>query len=92
MDTERRIQDIKDRLSYIRDIFGGKEGDHIRLLTAKLGEVLGREAANPGSVQGEELSRLEDLFDFSERKLDTLLTPMDRVRIVRHPQRMCLKD
>jgi len=92
VDTERRIQDIKDRLSYIRDIFGGKEGDHIRLLTAKLGEVLGREAANPGSVQGEELSRLEDLFDFSERKLDTLLTPMDRVRIVRHPQRMCLKD
>jgi acetyl-CoA carboxylase carboxyl transferase subunit beta len=92
MDTERRIQDIKDRLAYIRDIFGGKEGDHIRLLTAKLGEVLGREAANPGSVQGEDLSRLEDLFDFSERKLDTLLTSMDRVRIVRHPQRMCLKD
>ncbi|WP_285906489.1 acetyl-CoA carboxylase carboxyl transferase subunit alpha/beta [Pseudodesulfovibrio pelocollis] len=92
MDTDRRIQDIKDRLAYIRDIFGGKEDDHIRLLTAKLGEVLDRDAATPGGVQAEELSRLEDLFAFSERKLDTQLTPMDRVRIVRHPQRICLKD
>ncbi|MFH1915175.1 MAG: acetyl-CoA carboxylase carboxyl transferase subunit alpha/beta [Pseudomonadota bacterium] len=92
MDADRRIQDIKDRLAYIRDIFGGKEDDHIRLLTAKLGEVIDRDAAIPGGVQAEELSRLEDLFSFSERKLDTQLSPMDRVRIVRHPQRICLKD
>jgi acetyl-CoA carboxylase carboxyl transferase subunit beta len=92
MDVERRIQDIKDRLVYIRDIFGGKEDDNIRLLTAKLGEVVAREATNPGIVSGEDLSRLEDLFDFSERKLDASLSAMDRVRIVRHPQRICLKD
>lgn len=92
MDVERRIQDLKDRLKYIRDIFGSKEDDSIRLLTARLGEMLEREANLPGSVPAEELSRLEDLFNFSERKLDSKLSPMDRVRIVRHPQRICLKD
>lgn len=92
MDIERRIQNLKDRLAYIRDIFGSKEDDSIRLLTARLGEVLEREAATPGMVATEELTRMEDLFDFSERKLDSSLSPMDRVRIVRHPQRICLKD
>jgi len=92
MDTERRIQDLKARLTYIRDIFGQKEDDNIRLLTAKMGDLLDREQGMPGSIVAEELTRLEDLFDFSERKLDTALTPMDRVRIVRHPQRICLKD
>ena len=92
MDMDRRIQDLRDRMTYIRDIFGPRQDDSIRLLDARLGEMLERESGTPGSVSGEELSRLEDLFAFSERKLDTLLTPMDRVRIVRHPQRICLKD
>jgi acetyl-CoA carboxylase carboxyl transferase subunit beta len=62
------------------------------LLSAKFGEMLERNQSVPGGVKREELARIEDLFDFSERKLDTTLTPMDRVRIVRHPQRICLKD
>ncbi|MDD3312749.1 acetyl-CoA carboxylase carboxyl transferase subunit alpha/beta [Pseudodesulfovibrio sp.] len=92
MDLERRLRDLKDRMTYIRDIFGTREDDSIRLLEARLGEALEREARTPGSVSAEELARLDDLFSFSERKLDTMLTPMDRVRIVRHPQRICLKD
>ena len=79
-------------MTYIRDIFAGKENDNIRLLAAKLDEVLGREDERSGSVLPEELTRLEDFFDFSERKLDSILSPMDRVRIVRHSQRVCLKD
>jgi len=92
MDIERNIQDLKDRLVYIRDIFGNKEDDNIRLLSAKLNELLGKEQDLPGSVLVEEVIRLEDLFGFCERKLDTVLSPMDKVRIVRHPQRICLKD
>ncbi|MGL1863737.1 MAG: acetyl-CoA carboxylase carboxyl transferase subunit alpha/beta [Pseudodesulfovibrio sp.] len=92
MDAERRIQNLNDRLKYIRDIFGQKENDNIRLLAAKLSEVVAREHDLPGGVLAEELARLEDLFDFSERKLDLSLSPMDLVRIVRHPQRICLKD
>jgi len=92
MDADKRIHALKSRLTYIRDIFDGREDDNVRLLSVKLGEVLEREDRKPGSTSPEELSRLEDLFDFSERKLDGSLTPMDRVRIVRHPQRICLKD
>ncbi|XXJ19361.1 acetyl-CoA carboxylase carboxyl transferase subunit alpha/beta [Desulfovibrio caledoniensis] len=92
MDRERRIQGIRDRLTYINDIFANREDESIRLLSAKFGEMLERHQSVPGGVKREELARIEDLFDFSERKLDTTLTPMDRVRIVRHPQRICLKD
>ncbi|QGY41516.1 acetyl-CoA carboxylase carboxyl transferase subunit alpha/beta [Pseudodesulfovibrio cashew] len=92
MEIDRQIQALKDRLSYTRDIFGNREDDNIRLLTAKLSELLVKEESLPGSVLVEEVARLEDFFDFSERKLDLELTPMDRVRIVRHPQRVCLKD
>jgi acetyl-CoA carboxylase carboxyl transferase subunit beta len=92
MDRERRIQGLRDRLTYINDIFANREDESIRLLSAKFGEMLERNQSVPGGVKREELARIEDLFDFSERKLDTTLTPMDRVRIVRHPQRICLKD
>jgi acetyl-CoA carboxylase carboxyl transferase subunit beta len=92
MDRERRIQALKDRLNYIRDIFANRDDESIRLLAAKFGELMERHQTAPGGIKREELARIEDLFDFSERKLDTTLTPMDRVRIVRHPQRICLKD
>ncbi|WP_319542962.1 carboxyl transferase domain-containing protein [uncultured Pseudodesulfovibrio sp.] len=92
MDTAKKVQNLKDRLTYIRDIFAGKEDESIRLLSARLNDLLERHQSQPGGVSREQLVRLEDLFDFSERKLDTTLTPMDRVRIVRHPQRICLKD
>lgn len=92
MDIDGKIQALKDRLAYIRDIFGGKEDDNIRLLTAKLNDFLSKESTMHGAAFMEDLGRLEDLFDFSERKLDATLSPMDRVRIVRHPQRICLKD
>ena len=92
MDNERRIQDVKDRLSYIQDVLGDAKDDSIRLLAAKLSELLEKETSLTESALARELTRLEDLFSFSEKKLDELLSPMDRVRIVRHPQRICLKD
>ena len=92
MDVEKRIQACRDRLAYTGDIFAGRKDESIRLLAAKFGGMLERHESQPGGVSSDELARLEDLFDFSERKLDTALTAMDKVRIVRHPQRICLKD
>ena len=92
MDAERRIQELKGRLTYIRDIFANRKDDKVRLLAVKLDEIVNRENGMSGKTLSEELSRIEDLFAFSERKLDSNLTSMDRVRIVRHPQRICLKD
>lgn len=39
-----------------------------------------------------ELATVEDLFNYVERRLEGSITPMDKVRIVRHSQRICLRD
>ena len=90
MDIEKRIQELRDRLKYIQDIFGADENTNVTMLDAKLGEYLLRE---PGLTEQEavrQLETLEELFRFLEKKLERELTPMNRVRIVRHPQRICL--
>ncbi|HEU6436796.1 MAG TPA: acetyl-CoA carboxylase carboxyl transferase subunit alpha/beta, partial [Nitratidesulfovibrio sp.] len=92
MDTEKRTQHLAERLGYIRDVFGGKHNENIALLDSKLQEFNLRLAEGSISDENAALTTLEDLFDFVERKLEAELTPMDKVRIVRHPQRICLRD
>lgn len=92
MDVEKRVHDLNLRLQYIRDIFGDKENDNIKLLESKLNAFLEKESAYSQQELAKEINSLEDLFYFLEKKLDRDLTPMDRVRIVRHPMRVCLKD
>jgi acetyl-CoA carboxylase carboxyl transferase subunit beta len=91
-DIEKRFHHLGERLTYIRDICAGRHADVVDLLDARLKtftrRVTGGQAADPAA----ELATLEELFVFMERKLETGLTPMDRVRIVRHPQRICLRD
>ncbi|WP_243546797.1 acetyl-CoA carboxylase carboxyl transferase subunit alpha/beta [Pseudodesulfovibrio tunisiensis] len=92
MDAEKRTDALRERLSYIRDIFGHKEDENVRMLAARFSEFVEQSREASGIFVKEELGRLEGLFDFYERKLEVGLTPMDRVRIVRHPGRICLKD
>lgn len=92
MDIEKRTQQLKDRLAYIRDIFGSKQNENVAMLDSKLGEFLGKEKDLTVAEQVRQVQQLEDIFSFLENKLEAELTPMDKVRIVRHPQRICLKD
>lgn len=92
MDIEKRIQELRDRLKYILDIFGPDENTNVIMLEAKLGEYVAREAGLPKQEAIRQLETLEELFRFLEKKLERELTPMNKVRIVRHPQRICLKD
>ncbi|MBU1001137.1 MAG: acetyl-CoA carboxylase carboxyl transferase subunit alpha/beta [Proteobacteria bacterium] len=92
MDIEKRIQGLGERLQYIKDIFGEKENVNIELLESKLVDFNQRENGLSEQDQARQLSALEDLYVFLEKKLERELTAMDRVRIVRHPQRICLKD
>ncbi len=89
---EKHIQNLADRLTYIRDIFAGKHQENIDLLQEKFDVLSAR--VNEGIAEDPyaELANLEDLFGFVERKLEGDITPMDKVRIVRHPQRICLRD
>ena len=92
MDIDKRTQQLAARLTYIQDIFGPRENASVSLLKHRLGEFLGQ-APNLGMRElSLQVARLEELFSLLEGKLESELCPMDRVRIVRHPQRICLKD
>lgn len=92
MDREKKLQQLGERLGYIRDIFVGKHNENVRLLESKMEDYRQREAQLSMQEKDEAVVTLADLFDFVERKLEADLTPMDKVRIVRHPQRICLRD
>lgn len=92
MDIEKSIQELADRLQYIQDIFGSRQPEDVALLATRLAEFRTREGALTMAEKVKMLSQVEDLFVFVEKKLDAELTPMDKVRIVRHPQRVTLKD
>lgn len=89
---EKRIQSLRDRLSYLQDIFAGKHVDSAKLLEERLTVFVERARAAQLDDPFTELISLEDLFSYVERRLEDGITPMDRVRIVRHPQRICLRD
>ncbi|MBQ7585152.1 MAG: acetyl-CoA carboxylase carboxyl transferase subunit alpha/beta, partial [Desulfovibrionaceae bacterium] len=88
----KRIQALQDRLVYLKDIFAGKHEDSANLLEERLESF--KQRMNSGYVLDPytDMASIEDLFAYVERRLDATITPMDRVRIVRHPQRICLRD
>ncbi len=92
MELEKQIQHLAERLTYIRDIFAGKQQENIRLLIAKMDDYRRREASLTPQERRVAVQAMEDLFGFVEDKLEKDLEPMDKVRIVRHPQRICLRD
>jgi acetyl-CoA carboxylase carboxyl transferase subunit beta len=92
VDIDKRTQQLASRLAYIRDIFGQREHASATLLKHRLEEFLANAPGLGVRELSAEVSRLEELFSLLEGKLEGELSPMDRVRIVRHPQRVCLKD
>ncbi len=92
MDSDKRIQALRSRLRYVSDIFGERELAGVNLLQGKIEEFVQMSDSRSALELRDDLARLEDLFSVLERRLDEALTPMDRVRIVRHPHRFCLKD
>lgn len=92
MDIEKRLLLLTERLRYIQDVFGERENVNVKLLESKLQEFLLKEREMDVPTKVRLLTSLDDLFIFLENKLEKELCPMDKVRIVRHPQRICLKD
>ena len=88
----KRIQSLQSRLTYIQDIFAGKHQEDVRLLDEKLHDFTQRAERDLLGDPYEELATVEGLFKFVEEKLAATVTPMDKVRIVRHPQRISLRD
>ncbi|GHU96387.1 acetyl-CoA carboxylase carboxyl transferase subunit alpha/beta [Deltaproteobacteria bacterium] len=89
---EKRLQSLRDRLAYLGDIFAGRHRNNTAMLEEKLAAFDAN--AHTGACEDPyaELATIEDIFAYVERRLESAITPMDRVRIVRHPQRVCLRD
>lgn len=92
MEWDKQLQQLSERLNYMRDIFPDKHLEDLSLLGLQLDEL--RRGIARGTIKDprEGIESLENLFFFIECKLEDKLTPMDKVRIVRHPQRVCLRD
>ena len=92
LDIDKRHSLLQERLAYVRDIFDGKHQEVVDMLEVRLNDFNAQKAGKPLAARAAMADTLEELFTFMERKLDAELTPMDKVRIVRHPQRICLRD
>ena len=88
----KRIQNLRDRLAYMDDVFADKHKDSRSHLESRLARFEERAASDNLDDPYAELAAVEDLFAHVEARLDEKITPMDKVRIVRHPQRICLRD
>ncbi|GFH62672.1 MAG: acetyl-CoA carboxylase carboxyltransferase subunit alpha/beta [Candidatus Desulfovibrio kirbyi] len=89
---EKRLQSLRDRLAYLLDIFPGKHRSSAALLEEKLADFTAYAGSDALEDSYADLANLEDLFAYVERHLENEISPMDKVRIVRHPQRICLRD
>ena len=92
MEWEKQLHQLADRLCYLKDIFPGKHEEDIALLETRLADIRRKLETCSAEEAQAEMTSLEDLFFFMECKLEDKLTPMDKVRIVRHPHRICLRD
>ena len=89
---DKRFNQLKERYNYMHDILAGKNNENLRLLSSRLEELEGRFAGLTAQERETAVASLEDLFNFVEKKVEVELTPMDKVRIVRNPQRITLRD
>ncbi len=88
----KKLQQLKNRLSYIQDIFAGKHANDINILKDRLNDLEKDMQNNSMNDPEQTFTTTEDLFSFIEGNLEERLTPMDKVRIVRNSQRVCLRD
>jgi len=68
MEIEKRIGELRDRLNYIKDIFGGRENANIALMQTRLDELAGRENAFPPGEKAQLVRQVEDLFVLPGKK------------------------
>ena len=92
MDTDKRIQELAERVRYAQDILGGKENRKLSAFAQHMDEVAARAATVSAEDLRDQVAALEQRLAALEESLDPTLSPMDKVRIVRHPQHICLKD
>jgi acetyl-CoA carboxylase carboxyl transferase subunit beta len=92
MDIEKNLDTLTQRVAYARDIMVPRTSDRLEAISQdinRLAPLLDNMDIDAALDRIADISRRLSVL---EEDLDQLLTPMDKVRVVRHPQRVCLKD
>ena len=91
MDTYKKIEELAERVQYAKDILGTRENARLTAFGQQLTEFDPEAFASPERAR-DALNAQEQRLAALESQIDSELTAMDKVRVVRHPQRICLKD
>jgi len=89
---EKKLDVLKRRLIYLSDIKGEIFGERIQTLENWLNNISERIYELSEEEVAEQLEKIATQISFYEKEAEQKLTPLDYVRIVRHPFRMTLKD
>lgn len=92
MNIEKKLKGLLERVSYARDILGGAPRPELDAFTTEISEFSEKNSDLSEELKNRALDSLDARLIAMESAIDTQLTAMDKVRIVRHPQRACLKD
>ncbi|WP_027178710.1 carboxyl transferase domain-containing protein [Maridesulfovibrio bastinii] len=92
MDIEKKLEGLQKRVAYAQDILGQKEDKRLTAFNHKLETFLDKNINISLNELWDKLNALSESLAVLEKDIDSSLTPMDKVRIVRHSERICLKD
>ncbi|MFH1915245.1 MAG: carboxyl transferase domain-containing protein [Pseudomonadota bacterium] len=92
MSIEKKLTELMQRINYARDILGNKDRPELDAFAKEIAEFPDKNIVVADDRAMRALQSLEKRISTMETAIDAQLTAMDKVRIVRHPQRICLKD
>ncbi|MGE4264133.1 MAG: acetyl-CoA carboxylase carboxyl transferase subunit alpha/beta, partial [Desulfovibrio sp.] len=92
MDIEKSLEALSQRVAYARDIMGTRVSERLEVIDQDIQALSQKADALTVEEALDKTGELSRRLTTLEEDLDKLLTPMDKVRVVRHPQRVCLKD
>ncbi len=92
MDIEKKLDGLVKRVQYARDILGDAEDRRLTAFANKLEAFLETSINKTQEELWDKLNTYDESLAVLEKDIDKTLSAMDKVRIVRHSERICLED
>ena len=92
MDIEKNLDTLSQRVAYARDIMVPRTSERLEVIGQDISALAPKLDSLDVDAALDKIADISRRLSVLEQDLDQLLTPMDKVRVVRHPQRVCLKD
>ncbi|CCH47962.1 carboxyl transferase domain-containing protein [Pseudodesulfovibrio piezophilus] len=92
MNIDKKLSELLQRVNYTLEILGNKSRPELDAFVTEIGAFPEKHLQSNDATTIKAVESLERRLSTIESAIDSQLTAMDKVRIVRHPQRCCLKD